>query len=126
MEIQKELEYIGKYGCYFLCLRKLTNQLDCNILADYRQCLALGYIDKECTVLQPAKILELFDKKQHIVTKVAHYDEFARYNIAYFYNKRTGLHHFVIMKDENTVFWDPLGDSTTVKEGVVESWRNIY
>ncbi len=124
--IQRELEFIGKYGCYFLCLRKLANQPDYNILADYRQCLALGYIDKECTILQPAKILELFDKKKHKVTKTKVYDECARYNIAYFFNERTGLHHFVIMRDEDTVFWDPLGDSITVKEGRVESWRNVY
>lgn len=124
--IQHELEMLGKYGCYFLCLRHLGNQIDWSVLNDYRVCLSKKYIDEECTVLQPGKILELFDNKQHKVTKTTTFDENAKYHIAYFFNKRTGLHHFVIMKDENTVFWDPIGDSTTVKEGVVESWRNIY
>lgn len=37
--------------------------------------------------------------------------------------KRTGYSHFVLMKGPQEIKYDPLGDSVTVKEGYVESYR---
>lgn len=38
-------------------------------------------------------------------------------------SERTGYSHFVLMKGPQEIKYDPLGDSVTVKEGYVESYR---
>ena len=46
--------------------------------------------------------------------------------IALWFNPRTNFHHFVLMNKDGTVRWDPIFNSKTVEEGVIESWRLFY
>lgn len=39
--------------------------------------------------------------------------------------ERTGYSHLVLMKGPQEIKYDPLGDSVTVKEGYVESYRTF-
>lgn len=45
--------------------------------------------------------------------------------IARFYNPRTGYSHFVVASPDGIVVYDPLEESVTVKEGLLQDWRII-
>jgi hypothetical protein len=123
--IQKKLEYIGKYGCYFFCLLKL-GKMENQYLYYYNLFLEKGWIDRECTVFKPWLILKELLGKTYNVEKTTTFDEKATFIIAYFYNPSTKLHHFVIIDKKKNVIYDSLGDSNTVKNGYIESYRLFY
>lgn len=120
--IQKELENIGKYGCGFLCLCHVFRISDSDILFYYHRAIEEGLIDSECYVKDWGKLANFLCPTWERFTceKSNLADKKAVFYIEYWYNPRTKLHHFKL-KD-----WDPLGDSVTVKEGMIESYRNFY
>ena len=52
-------------------------------------------------------------------------NETGKPQIARFYNSRTGCSHFVIAAPNGKVIFDPLGESVTVKEGIIKDWRIV-
>lgn len=120
--IQKTLENIGKYGCGFLSVCHQLGVSDLETLLYYNICLRQGIIDAECYVNDWGKLATFIDPdgNKYRVEKSNLKDKKAAFYIEYWYNPRTKLHHFKL-KD-----WDPLGDSVTVKEGMIESYRNFY
>ena len=58
-----------------------------------------------------------------VVEKTKNWPNNALFVIGKWHNKRTGYSHFVLMKGPRDVEYDPLGDSVTVKEGDIESYR---
>ena len=120
--IQKELENIGKYGCGFLCMCHIMGIPDSELLFYYRQCIKEGLIDEECFVKDWTKLANYLCPTWHVFRceKSNLKDKDAAFYIEYWYNPRTKLHHFKL-KD-----YDPLGESVTVKEGMIESYRNFY
>ena len=113
-------------GCYLLCLLKaLKPELFSNInrlLDVYDDLLERKYIQPDCYILNPEGICKYFGKSYKI-TKSVEIKSDASIIIAAFYNSRTDYTHFVLMNSDNTVQWDPLVDSTTVKEGKIHSYR---
>lgn len=128
LEISKVIE---KYGCYFLSLLSALlgrePKFD-EIIDKYIVFNKLGYMDSECTILYPCEIIHHYYGSRWSISKPNNewpkeYDSTADIAIAKWHNPNTGLSHFVLMKNENEVKWDSLGDSKTVKEGYIESWR---
>lgn len=120
--IQSALEKIGKYGCGFLCLCKLFGVSDSDMLTMYYLAIENNLMDEECYVKDWGKLATFLapDWEKYRCEKSNLKDKKAAFYIEYWYNPRTKLHHFKL-KD-----WDPLGDSVTVKEGMIESYRNFY
>lgn len=120
--IQKALENIGKYGCGFLCLCHKMGIADSELLFYYRQAIKKGLIDSECYVKDWGKLATFLcpTEETYRCEKSNLKDRKAAFYIEYWYNPRTKLRHFKL-KD-----WDPLGESVTVKEGMIESYRNFY
>lgn len=117
------------YGCYFMDLLYVSFNREPTLeemLDYYAKYLRNGWIDEECFVKQPALILKDLLHQNFRVEKSSDFSSKARFVIGYWFNVRTGYHHFVVMKDKNTVKWDSIQNSKTVSEGVIESYRNIY
>ena len=120
--IQKELENLGKYGCGFLCLCHIMGVPDSELFFYYHKCIEEGLIDEECYVKDWGRLATYLCPTWHSFTckKSNTKDPKAVFCIEYWYNARTKLHHFKLED------WDPLGQSVTVKEGTIESYRNFY
>lgn len=120
--IQKEIENIGKYGCGFLCLCHIMGISDSELFFYYRNAIKKGLIDQECYVKDWGKLATYLCPTWHVFRceKSNTKDKKAVFFLEYWYNPRTKLHHFKL-KD-----WDPLGQSVTVKEGMIESYCNFY
>ena len=120
--IQKTLENIGKYGCGFLCVCHKMGIADTELLLYYKIALKSGFVDEDCFVNDWGRLATFLDPdgNKYRCEKSNLKDKKADFFIEYWYNPRTKLHHFKL-KD-----WDPLGESVTVKEGMIESYRNFY
>lgn len=124
-DIQGAYEEIGKYGCYFLSLLKTAKKEE-DALEYYFKYLESGWIDKECFVKNPVAILVDLHGGRFNVIRSNSYDDKAVFKIACWYNPRTNYRHFVLMKNSKDVSFDSFGQSVTVKEGFIESWRLFY
>lgn len=120
--LQKKLENIGKYGCYFLSILKAFDRT-ADFLELYDKYTSKGFMDADCFVKNPIGIVrDLSGYHKWNVEKTTSF-KLGSIVIAYYYNKSTGLHHFVLFDNNNKLVWDPLGESNTVKNGVIESYR---
>lgn len=128
MNLQKFCLELGNYGCYLISIYKaiLKTSTDACILArianDYDYLRDHIIIGNDCEILQPAKICERYGINV-TVEKTKKWPSNALFVVGKWYNKRTGYSHFTLMKGPRDVEYDPLGDSTTVREGEVESYR---
>lgn len=127
-EVVEESKKIDSYGCYLMSLLYFAYKREptfSEILSNYELLLEYDLIDDDCFVKDPCGVLKYFDGNDWKVKKT---DTFERADvvIAYYFNPRTKLHHFVLMDNDNKVLWDPLGNSTTVEEGFIESYRLFW
>lgn len=123
---------IYDYGCYFMSLLYVRNTpysepttLD-DLLRYYDLFISNGWMDPDCYVKDPCAILKYLTGKKYTVKKDAALDPSASITIGRWYNPTTNLRHFVVMDRYNTVVWDSLVDSGTVRDGFVESYRLFY
>ena len=130
--IQAKLEMIGKYGCYMFCLLKIAKQ-EHNYLYYYNRFLEKGWIDRECTVLNPVAIMNDLTGTRFNVLKSTKFDSKASFTVGYWYNPNTKFHHFVLHDGNNKVIYDSYGMnddgtpmSNTVRNGYIESYRLYY
>lgn len=129
MNLQKFCKEIGEYGCYLLSIYKGISMSDdplilARIANDYDDLRKNGAIGDECEVLHPEKICERYNVNVTVEkTKKWPNTDKPHFVIGKYYNKRTGYSHFVLMKGPREVEYDPLGDSVTVREGDIESYR---
>lgn len=136
---QKELKKVSEaaqriydYGCYFMSLlyvRKISyseiTSLD-ELLMYYDTFVSKGWMDVDCYIKDPCAILKYLTGKKYTAVKDTALDPNANIIIGRWYNPATNFHHFVVMNRDNTIVWDSLGDSNTVKNGVIESYRLFY
>ena len=123
--IQGKMEMIGKSGCYFLSLLYVTNNLP-NALPLYDRFIEKGWMENDCFIKDPLSIISDLTGKKYMVYKNDAFKK-ADIAIAYFYNPKTKLHHFVVVDTKSgEVKYDPLGNSNTVANGKVESYRLFY
>lgn len=131
-KISKAVKQIYDYGCYFLSLLYVRNipysepaNLD-EILTYYDTFVEIGWMDPDCYVKDPCAILKYLTGKKYSVKKDVVLDTRADIVMGRWYNPATNLHHFVVMDKHNNVVWDSLEDSSTVRDGVIESYRMFY
>lgn len=136
---QKELKKVSEaakqiydYGCYFMSLLYVRSipyselpTLD-ELFKYYDTFVSKGWMDVDCYVKYPLTILGYLTGKKYSVKKDVVLDTSADIIIGRWYNPTTNFHHFVVMDKYGTVVWDSLGDSNTVKGGIVESYRLFY
>jgi len=120
--LQYKLEKIGKYGCYFLSLLKAFNRTS-DFLELYEKYIVKGWMDSDCYLKYPKGIVA--DLSGYDEWKVEKLTSFKKGDIviAYYFNPTTGLHHFVLFNNDNKLIWDSLGQSNTVRNGFIESYR---
>mgnify|MGYP005845877193 CR=1 FL=1 len=119
--IQKDLFYLGKYGCYFLSILKLCerfNEAPIEPIQAYRECFHEGLISADCYVRNPEKIMSKYTSYNWEVYKTIPGDVFGAV-VERWSRKGTMVEeaHFKLPD------WDPWGGSDTVKYGYLESLR---
>lgn len=131
-KISEAVKQIYEYGCYFMSLlyvRRIPYSeiptLD-GLLKYYNTFIISGWMDSDCYIKDPCAILKYLTGKKYTVKKDAVLDPGANIIIGRWYNPDTNFHHFVVMDRDNNVIWDSLGYSTTVKNGIIESYRLFY
>ena len=115
-------------GCYFLALLHLA-QRDNDAIGLYKQAVAVGVMDEECYIQDPARLLSLIaGGTWRVVHQAAQYitksDEL---EILRFERKATAktYAHFVVGDGRGHVAYDPLDNAKTVSEGQLVSKRII-
>lgn len=123
--MQKKLIKLVDSTCLFLCYLWYGKQglSVADTLKYLAACIDKGYVLEDGYVTDPEGILGLVTDKSYSVRKV--YENPYKICIAEFYNKRTDFTHFVIVGPTNEVLYDPLGESVTVREGKIVSYREI-
>lgn len=129
MGIQRVFAEIGEYGCYLLSILKAIDKTKYNtvllsIINDFEDLKKRNIIGDECTVLDPEALCRYYGANVKVEkTNKWPNSEDVWFVIGKYHNKRTGYSHFVLMKGPREVSYDPLGDSVTVREGDIESYR---
>lgn len=122
--IQKKCEQIGKSGCYFLTLLTSVGVSDQYVIKYYDIAVNNKIMDSDCYIIDPEELLRLVTGRKYKVVKSDTLDYKADIIIAKW---KTATHeHFVLMNKENVVIYDPYGDSNTVKNGYIDSYRLFY
>ena len=131
-KVSEAAKQIYDYGCYFMSLLYVRNIYYSEIPAIdelfmyYDTFIAKGWMTSDCYVKDPCAILKYLTGKKYSVKKSEVLDPSAAIIIGRWYNPATNFHHFVVMDKRNTVVWDSLADSNTVKNGIIESYRLFY
>lgn len=126
-EIQKILLSLGENGCYFLSILKAAN-FNGDVVTAYSNCLKEHLIEPDCFVLDPVGIYNKFapEKVSKIEKSNSIYNS-PKVVIAQFEN---GCYrHFVLIKSPTYSeyhLWDSLGNSNTVKNGHIHSYRLFW
>lgn len=127
---QKDLERIGKEGCYFLSIiaaieETLTIHMD--IYQVYLDALAAKYIEENCFVNSPEKIVTIYLGGNWTVAKEsADYKTQLNEIEILRYERKEGMTtfaHFVLGDKMGNVYYDPYGASATVRLGKLVSKR---
>lgn len=135
--------YIGKYGCFFMCLvyyyvlwlKKIDlEHRELNRIWD--EALVKGLIteDKngdgdlddagECLITDKERLLSLAGVRAKYSHESADYKiKSGEYAIAEMFNRRTNFTHFVVIDEKRKTIYDPIKDSITAREGVIKSIR---
>lgn len=126
---QKLALSIGNYGCYFSCLCRIAEKLtgkDIDILEAFGSCKNSGWINDDCYVKNPDKIIEFLSGKKASTVKTNNLNCALKENAfavgCYKWNAHS---HFVLLDKTKKVEYDPLGASNTVKNGRLDSLRVI-
>lgn len=126
--IQKICKKLGESGCYLLSLIEGCSRItkkEYDPILGYQYFLERGWIDEDCFVKSPESIVKYYLNKNVFVIKSNVIMKEAIITIAKYYNKRTGLSHFVLCTDRGKGIWDPLGNSKTVAEGSIYDYRLV-
>lgn len=128
MNSQTIARRIGEAGCYFLALLHLV-QRDNDAIGLYKQAVAVGVMDEECYIQDPARLLSLIaGGTWQVVHQATQYltksDEL---EILRFERKATAktYAHFVVGDGRGQVAYDPLDNAQTVAQGELVSKRII-
>jgi hypothetical protein len=118
------METIGREGCYFLCIVRIAEEITgsrIDAVAVYLFAVARQWMDKDCYLVQPHRILEHMTgqrwtpiKEDRAYQVQPGEKEVLRYERT---EGRTTQAHFVLPD------YDPYGDSLTVRNGRIVSKR---
>jgi hypothetical protein len=129
MKEQTIAKRIGETGCYFLCIMYLADKITdshFDIIEAYKKYMSMNYLGEDCFVMNPGEILSdltgrnmRFDKAGILAVVPDDAHIIGRWSLQA--TMRTDG-HFVVMRG-NEVAYDPIGESNTVKNGKLESYR---
>jgi hypothetical protein len=130
---QKIAEIMGKDGCYIFSLVYLAEKVtrkNVDALDVYRQALELGYIEADCYVKEPVKLMEMMTGTKWAMAKglntyITKKDEYEILRFEYTEGRST-IGHFVCGDGTGKVEYDPYGDSKTVRTGRLVSKRIFW
>ena len=128
---QKILLNLGEGGCYLLCLIRLAESLLGDRYLDavptYQQAIDQKNLQPDCTVLDPAAIMQtLYGGRWYYHKEGPTYEcgpaefEILRYEHP---TPKQIYSHFVLGDRKGNVKYDPLGESHTVADGYLVSKR---
>lgn len=128
---QKILLTLGEGGCYFLCLIRLAESLHSerriDVVPVYLQAIASKQLQEDCTVLDPAAIMQTlygghwyYHKEGPTYKPGSAEFEILRYERP---TPKMIYSHFVLGNGAGGVEYDPLGESHTVADGYLVSKR---
>ena len=127
---QKDFERIGKDGCYFLSVVQAGERLTGKYIDAYDvyvRSLAARYLDEECYLIYPDRILGMVTGRAYSVRKEARNYVAKEGEIVILRFERvvgrTTIGHFVLAGEDGTVEYDPYGASETVHSGSLISKR---
>ena len=129
-DLNKKIENIYNYGCYFLSLcyvAKGREPYNIDEMIDwYDLFIKKDWMEEDCYIKDPCAILKYLTGKKYTVVKDTVLDPKVDIVIGRWHNPATNHYHFVVMDRNNNVVWDSLVDSNTVAAGVIESYRLFY
>ncbi|MDR2304139.1 MAG: DUF261 domain-containing protein [Treponema sp.] len=123
---QKLMKTLGEYGCYFLSVVHLAEELTNKRIDAIQSCLAAmdnKWLDDEITMLNPEAVLHSLTGKRFVVRKEepAYSPKEGEYEVLLFRNG--SFDHFVLGDGKGKVAYDPLGNSNSVASGKLTSKR---
>lgn len=130
---QKIMATLGDGGCYLLSIVHLAEnilqeRLDAVVI--YLDALANKYMQEDCFVLEPARLMGMMVPGNWMMMKVDKDRETppSAFEILRFERKTTlkTFAHFVVGDGKGGVAWDPLGDALTVSGGELVSKRVFW
>jgi hypothetical protein len=126
---QKICSQIGQFGCYFLCIVHLAEEIlkeRIDVVELYEASTFTGVMGEDCFVNDPAKLIKMMVPGEWTMTRygTGYVPKDGEYEITRYERTTTAgvLSHFVVTSTGN-VLYDPLGDSMTVKYGKAVSKR---
>jgi hypothetical protein len=119
---QRIMKTIGEYGCYFLSLVHLSEELTgkrIDAIEAFLYARQQKWIDDDCSMIAPDSVLSRLAGKSFAVTKedASYRAKEGEYEILQFQNG--AFKHFVLGDGTGRVSYDPLGDSNTVAKGTI-------
>jgi hypothetical protein len=121
---------IGATGCYYLSICKAAELLrgrEVDVVKNYVKLIKLGYMDWDCYVKDPAKIMDYLTGDKWDTTKEStEYRPYPEDVIIGRFERKTTMQtygHFVLLDKNKHVVYDPLGTSKTVQDGKMVSLR---
>lgn len=118
-DIQSILEKCGEYGCHFLSLLSIAEEVNnkpIDLIEAIKVCLDRGFIDNDFYVKAGDLLLEHFTNKKwtrKTVEKLPQKIESNWYTEAIYFNPKTDNFHY------RRRGWDTIRNSLTVKNGYV-------
>ena len=128
--IQNICEALGESGCYFFSILHIAEEITgkkLDPIAAYSECIEAGFMDSECFITYPGRILERYTGTMYEVSKAGTDAKPlpGEFEILRFERKETGVthSHFVVGDGTGRVKYDPYQDSKTVRDGALVSKR---
>lgn len=123
---QKVMKMLGEYGCYFLSLVHLAENITekrIDAVEQYLEALNKNWVDREATLIDPAAVLSHMTGGRCSVKKESadYTTQRNEYEILLFINGT--YQHFVLGDGTGAVLYDPLGNSKTVAVGKLSGKR---
>lgn len=128
-KLSKVSKQIYDYGCYFLSLLYAARDVEPDVLDMffyYEVFTSRGWMGEDCFVKDPVSMLKYLTGRDFKIKKSNVYDTTADIVIARWYNPSTKIAHFTLQDKADNVLWDSLGNSNTVANGYIESYRLFY
>jgi len=137
------IAYIGKYGCFFMCLVYYYSlwlkmpELDHYELNDiWETAINTGVISGdlnhdgdlddagECLVRDKEELLRIAGiNAKYELADAKYISKLGDYLIAEMFNKKTNFTHFVVIDGKRNVIYDPIKDSITARDGIIKTIR---
>lgn len=127
---QRQMSIIGKGGCYYLAMVKgaednINHRIDA--VEKYEVVTSSKFMDTDCYVNDPAAVMHVLTGKNWAVRhdKVAYKAKPGEILIMRYERQGTGIlySHFVLCNPDGSIYYDPYGDSLTVRDGKAVSSR---